>query len=158
LSVGDGKIGSMPLTDYFSATDDQSAMAVLDTLGGPMRASVDVVSLKNIDPVVCLVQLEAIMAGCSYEEAGRRPRSGTVLSSPDPEGPVVVSVSDSLGELLAAASADDLARAAHRWAQTDELRMMQADAETMAGILGDLAGLARRARASSQRLYCWWSL
>jgi hypothetical protein len=148
----------MPLTEYFSAADDQTAVAVLDTLGGPMRASLDVVPLKNIDPVVCLVQLEAIMAGCSYDEARQRPRAGKLLSSPEPEGAVVMSVSDSLRELLASASAADRADAARRWAQTDELRMMQADAETLADILGDLADLARRALASSQRLYCWWSL
>jgi hypothetical protein len=70
----------------------------------------------------------------------------------------VVSVSDTLCELLAVATADDLARAAGLWSQTDELRMMRADAETMASVLADLAGLARRAQASNQRLYCWWAL
>jgi hypothetical protein len=148
----------MPLCDYFSAADDQAAVAVLDTLGGPSQASLDVVDLKNIDPVVCIAQLEAIMAGCSYEDARRRPRSGQLLSSPEAEDAFVVSVSDTLCELLAVATADDLARAAGLWSQTEELRMMRADAETMASVLADLAGLARRAQASNQRLYCWWAL
>jgi hypothetical protein len=148
----------MPICDYFSATDDQAAVAVLDTPGGPGQASLDVVYLKNIDPVVCMAQLEAIMAGCSYEEASRRPRSGQLLSSPEAESAFVVSVSDTLCELLAAATEDDLAQAAELWSQTEELRMMRADAETMAGVLADLAGLARRAQASSQRLYCWLAL
>jgi hypothetical protein len=56
------------------------------------------------------------------------------------------------------AAADELARAADLWAQTEEIRWMHADAETMAGVLADLAGLARSAQASSQRLYCWWAL
>ena len=98
----------MPICDYFSAADDQAAVAVLDTLGGPSRASLDVVALKNIDPVVCMAQLEAIMAGCSYEEARQRPRSGQLLSSPEAEGAFVVSVSDTLCELLAVATGGDL--------------------------------------------------
>ena len=154
----DARIGLMPICDYFSAADDHAAVGVLDTLGGPSRASLDVVALKNIDPVVCMAQLEAIMAGCSYEEARQRPRSGQLLSSPDAEGAFVVSVSDTLCELLAVATADDLARAAELWSQTEELRMMRADAETMAGVLADLAGLARSAHGSNRRLYCWWGL
>jgi hypothetical protein len=144
----------MPICDYFSAADDQAAVAVPDTLGGPSRASLDVVALKNIDPVVCMAQLEAIMAGCSYEEARQRPRSGQLLSSPEGEGACVVSVSETLCELLAVATGDDLARAAELWSQTQELRSIRADAETVAGVMADLAGLARSAQASNRRLYC----
>jgi hypothetical protein len=148
----------MPICDYFSAADDQAAVAVLDTPGGPSRASLDVVYLKNIDPVVCMAQLEAIMAHCSYEEASRRPRSGQLLSSPEAESSFLVSVSDTLCELLAVAAEEDLVRAAEPWSLTEELRMIGVDAETAAGVLAALAGLARRARASDWRLYCWWTL
>lgn len=98
------------------------------------------------------------MAGCSYEEALQRPRSGQLLSSPDAESAFVVSVSDTLHELLAAASDEDLARAAESWSLTDELRMGRVDADTASGVLAALAGLARRARASGSHLYCWWAL
>lgn len=148
----------MPICDYFSAADDQAAVAVLDHPGGPGQASLDVVCLKNIDPVVCLGQLEAIMAGCSYEEARQRPRSGQLLSSPEAESAFVVSVSETLCELLAVAARDDLARAAESWSLTDELRMSRVDADTASGVLAALVGLARRARASNSRLYCWWAL
>ena len=116
------------------------------------------VALKNIDPVVCMAQLEAIMAGCSYEEARQRPRSGQLLSPPEAEGAFVVSVSDTLCGLLAVATADDLARAAELWSQTQQLRMMRAAVETVAAVMADLAGLARSAAASNRRLYCWWAL
>lgn len=33
------------MCDYFAAADDQAAVAVLDTLGGPGSASLDVISL-----------------------------------------------------------------------------------------------------------------
>lgn len=148
----------MPLCDYFSAADDEAAVAALQAPGGAGAASLDVVSLKNIDPVVCMARLEAIMAGCSYEEASQRPRSGELLSSPEAESAFVLSVSDTLRELLAGATEDDVVRAADPWSMTDELRMVGVDAQTAAGVLAALAGLARRARASDQRLYCLWTL
>ncbi|MFD8888785.1 hypothetical protein ACFV0H_40935 [Streptomyces erythrochromogenes] len=44
----------MTLCDYFSAADDQAAVAVLQSPGGPGRAELDVVLLKNIDSVVAI--------------------------------------------------------------------------------------------------------
>ncbi len=154
----DVRIGGMPLCDYFSAADDEAAVAVLQTPGGPGQASLDVVHLKNVDPVVCMAQLEAIMAACSYEEASQRPRSGQLLSSPEAESAFVVSVSDTLRELLAAATEEELARAAEPWSLTEELRTIGFDTEAAAGVLAALAGLARRAQASDLRLYCWWAM
>jgi hypothetical protein len=148
----------MPLCDYFSAADDQAAVAVLQTPGGPGQADLDVVFLKNIDPAVAIAQLEAIMTGCSYEDAGERPRSGQLLSAPEEGGAFVVSVTDTLAAALASASRDDLVRIAEPWSKTDELRQIGISVEVTAGVLEALAGLARRARTSGQRLYCWWAL
>ncbi|MEX0172499.1 hypothetical protein MRBLMG1_005226 [Streptomyces sp. LMG1-1-1.1] len=148
----------MTLCDYFSAADDQAAVAVVQTLGGPGQAALDVVSLKGIDPVVAIVQLEALVTGCSYEEAGRRPRSGQLLSEPEADGPLVFSVSDSLTEALVGAAREDLVRFAESWSMTAELKQGKVDAETAAGVLEALAGLAQRARVGGLRLYCWWSL
>ncbi|MFD3803098.1 hypothetical protein ACFWTC_05570 [Streptomyces sp. NPDC058619] len=147
----------MPMSDYFSAAHDQAAIAVLQTLGGPGQAGLDVVSLKNIDPVVAIAQLEAVMTGCSYEEASERPRSGQLLSSPEDES-FVVSVSDTLVDALASASRDDLVRFAELWSMTDELRQLGISVEVTVDVLEALAGLARRARASGLRLYCWLAL
>ncbi|MFE6052534.1 hypothetical protein ACFQ6N_17410 [Kitasatospora sp. NPDC056446] len=157
LSDADVRIGSMPLCDYFSAAGDQAAVSVLRTLGGPGPAGLDAVFLKNIDPVVSVARLEAVMTGCGFEEASERPRSGQLLSSPECE-PFVVSVSDSLADALAAASPEDLVRFAEPWARTDELRQLGISAEDTLDVLEALAGLAQRARASDQRLYCWWAL
>ncbi|MEU6705630.1 hypothetical protein [Streptomyces wuyuanensis] len=41
----DAGIAGMPLCDYFSATDDQAALADLRTPGGPGQAGLDVVFL-----------------------------------------------------------------------------------------------------------------
>ncbi|MFG2840994.1 hypothetical protein ACGFYE_39095 [Streptomyces zaomyceticus] len=148
----------MTLCDYFAAADDQAAVAVLDIPGGPGQAELDVVFLKNIDPVVAIAQLEAVMTGCSYEEASRRPRSGQVLSEPEDGPPFVVSLSDSLIDALGTATQDDLVRSAETWSATDELRQMGISIEDTTTVLKSLAGLAERAQGSGQRLYCWWAL
>ncbi|MEV3993851.1 hypothetical protein AB0J57_33720 [Streptomyces sp. NPDC049837] len=148
----------MTLCDYFSAADDQAAVAVLRTPGGPGQAELDVVFLKNVDPVVAIAQLEAVMTGRGYEEVSGHPRSGRLLSSAEDGPPFVVGVSDALFDALASATEDDLVRFAVPWSLTDELRQIPVSAETAAGVLKSLAGLAQRARASGLRLYCWWSL
>ncbi|MFG2757180.1 hypothetical protein [Streptomyces wuyuanensis] len=70
----------------------------------------------------------------------------------------MVSLTDTLIGALAAASPDDIVRFAEPWSTTDELRRIRISVEVTADVLAALAGLARRARASDQRLYCWWAL
>lgn len=72
----------MVMCDYFSASDDDVAVRVLDQPGGPDPSVFDVVPLKGIDPVVVTAQLEAILTGCTYDQASERPRAGRVLESP----------------------------------------------------------------------------
>ncbi|MGW2895993.1 hypothetical protein ACWDAO_15565 [Streptomyces sp. NPDC001212] len=148
----------MTLCDYFSAADDQAAVAVLQTPGGPGQAELDVVFLKNIDPVVAIAQLEAVMTRCSHEEAGERSRSGQLLSEPEDGPPFVVSVSDTLIDALITATQNDLVRFAELWSMTDELQQLGISVEVTASLLKNLAGLAHRARSNGQSLYCWWTL
>ncbi|MFJ9901015.1 hypothetical protein ACIQPR_47690 [Streptomyces sp. NPDC091280] len=157
VSVVDARMVGMPLSDYFLAADDQAAVTVLQVLGGPSRADLDVVLLENFDPVAAIPQLEAIMTGCSFEEASDHSRSGQMLSDPQGEGAFVVSLRDTLTAALASASQDDLLRFAEPWSRTDELEQLGMSVEVTAEILEVLAGLARRAQASSERLYCWWA-
>jgi hypothetical protein len=114
--------------------------------------------LKNIDPVVTIAQLEAIMTGCSYEEASECPRSGQLLSEPEDGPPFVVSLTDTLIDALATASPDDFVRLAEPWSMSDALRQIGIRVEVTADVLAALAGLAQRAQASGQRLCCWWAV
>ncbi|MFI1789745.1 hypothetical protein ACH40D_15015 [Streptomyces olivaceoviridis] len=123
LSAADAGIGGMALCDCFSAADDRAAVAVLRTSGGPGQADLDVVILKNIDPVVAIAQLEALMADCTREEAGERPRSGRLLSESEDGPPFVVSLSDTLVGALATATRNALAGFAEPWSMTGELRL-----------------------------------
>ncbi|MBD0742232.1 hypothetical protein BG418_12160 [Streptomyces sp. CBMA152] len=148
----------MVMCDYFSAADDSAAVRVLDEPGGPDGALFDVVALKGIDPVVVMAQLEAILTGCTFDEASKRPRSGQLLSSPEAESAFIISVSDTLQEALATATRDSLVEAAGPWAETDELRGNGVTVDTAAEVLALLAGLAGRARSSGMRLFCWWAL
>ncbi|MFF4709675.1 hypothetical protein ACWC4D_39950 [Streptomyces sp. NPDC001288] len=148
----------MTLCDYFSAADDQAALAVAERAGGPAEAALDVVFLKNIDPVVAIAQLEAILTDCTYEEASQRPRAGQLLSSPEDEGRFIISVSDTLAEALAEATRADLERVAESWSITAELQQSKVDAFNALDVLEALAGLAQRARAADMHLYCWWSI
>ncbi|MER7772945.1 hypothetical protein [Kitasatospora sp. NPDC096140] len=148
----------MTLCDYFSAADDQAALAVAERTGGLAEAALDVVFLKSIDPVVAIAQLEAILTDCTYEEASRRPRAGQLLSSPEEEGRLVISVSDSLADALAEATRADLERVAEPWSMTAELQQSKVDAFNALDVLEAMAGLAQRARAADMHLYCWWSI
>lgn len=148
----------MVMCDYFSARDDETALRVLDRPGGPDTGRFDVVSLKGIDPVVVMARLEAILTGCTYEEASGRPRAGELLSSPEAESAFVVGVSDTLQEALASATPASLAEAAEPWARTDELRQYGITADLAAEVLDLLSGLAGRARSAGCRMYCWWAL
>ncbi|MFE7711773.1 hypothetical protein ACFU6I_39835 [Streptomyces sp. NPDC057486] len=146
------------MCDYFSAPDDDAAIRVLDQPGGPDTSEFDVVPLKGIDPVVTMASLEAILTGCTYDEASRVPRAGRLLSSPDHESAFIISLSDTLQEALASAAHDGLAEAAHAWAETDEVQAYGITADTAREVLALLSGLAGRAGSACRRLYCWWAL
>ncbi len=124
--------------------------------GGPARAGLDVIFLKDIDPVDAVAQLEAVMTGCSYEEASKRPRVGQLLSSEDVDSPFVLTVSDTLFDVLVSASANDVRTVAEAWSATGGVHGF--DAATATVVVEALAGLAKRARAADLRLYCWWTL
>ncbi|HWS34687.1 MAG TPA: hypothetical protein VN408_18345 [Actinoplanes sp.] len=145
----------MPDADYFAAADDAAAIAVIEA-GGPTNVGLDVIFLKDIDPVDAIAQLEAIMTSCSYEEASKRPRVGHLLSSPDVESPFVLTVSDTLFEVLASATEAGVGAAAEAWAAAGGVRGL--DAATATVVVEALVGLAKRARLAGQQLYCWWTL
>ncbi|MFD4829011.1 hypothetical protein ACFWPV_03995 [Streptomyces uncialis] len=148
----------MVMCEYFSAADDDVAVRVLDQPDGPDPATFDVVPLRGIDPVVVLARLEAILTGCSYDEATRRPRSGQLLSSPESESAFIMSVSDTLQEALASATPAALAEAAGPWSGTEELEASGYTSEDAGQALAQLAGLAGRAGADGRRMYCRWAL
>lgn len=157
------------LFDYFAAGSDEAAAAAIDRVGGPGSQAVpvppatdvsfalvvyDTVSVKGIDPVVQLGTLEELLTGRPYDEIANDPRSGHIVAARDGGERLVCTITDSLLAALAQSNGDALRRVAEPWSQTEEF-WGAADPEVLADVLGDLAGLARRARADDRRLYCW---
>jgi len=66
----------------------------------------------------------------------------------------VVTLTDELQTALADADGARLASVAVPWSHTEEF-FGQGDPQILAGLLHELAELARRARNRGERLYCW---
>jgi hypothetical protein len=114
----------------------------------------DTLSVKGIDPVVQLGTLEELLTGRPYHDVVDDPRSGHNLAMRDGGERLVVTLTDSLAATLAEASDETLERVARPWSQSDEF-WNSADPSDLAEFLKELAGLARRAEAGDQKLYCW---
>ena len=145
----------VPFTDYFLAPDDTIAAAALAD-GGPVSTNLPTVEAKNVDPMVNLGHLEAILTGVSYEAVladGRHGRALTDVASGDADQ-VIVAVTDTLRDALAGAAPAALDAAALRLTATEELAGL--DPAGIADFLVRLAGLARR--ANGWHLYCYWAL
>lgn len=112
------------------------------------------VSLKGIDPMVQMGTLESLLTGRAYEEVAGQPRSGHTVADRYGGERVVCTLTDSLATALAEADPETLAQVAEPWSKTEEF-WGQADPEALTGVLSELAALARHARESGQRLYCW---
>jgi hypothetical protein len=80
-----------------------------------------------------------------------------MISDPQSETVWVCRLSETLTGALADASPDLLREVAEPWSRTEELAGWRDHGE-LAMDLGALAGLARQARTSGGRLYCWMSL
>lgn len=143
------------LYDYFSAPDDQTAAATLE--GSPDPERFDVMSAGGIDPAVQLGTLESLLRAVPYEQVMASRGQGMLVSDPNSDSNWVIRLTDTLRDALAAATPGQLAEVAVPWSQTDEF-WGRGDADLLASVLGDFAGLAQRARARGDHLYCWVSL
>lgn len=114
----------------------------------------DTVSVEGIDPVVQLGTLEELLTGRPYDDIVEDPRSGQAVATRNGGERLVLTLTESVTTALAEAGNDRLSGVAVPWSQTEGF-WGAGDPEVLAGFLGDLSGLARRARDRDQRLYCW---
>ncbi len=145
----------MPLIDYFTAPSDTDAARVHLGSGGPATLGFDTVSAKGIDPAVALGNLESIMTDRPYEEVVNRSRQCDLLTD-DEEDALVVTVTDTLRDALAAAHDERRRHTAEQWAATEELA--HTTPEMLADFLGQFATLASSASERGHHHYCWWAL
>lgn len=149
------------LTDYFSAPSDAAEASALDRVGGPGQPAAgpspsppfDTFQSKGLDPYVIMGKLEEALTGQDYRAITSGPQYRRLVAKGGAQGPWVVEVSSQLQAALSLAGSDQLARAAARWSLAEELA--GASPEEMTGVLKDLSGLARRATAKGEYLYCW---
>jgi hypothetical protein len=149
------------LTDYFSAPSDAAAASALDRVGGPGQPAAgpsplppfDTFQSKGLDPAVIMGKLEEALTGQDYRVITARTQHGRMVAKGGAHGPWVAKVSSPLQAALSQADSSKLARAAAQWSQAEELR--GASAEDLTPILEELSGLARRATARDEHLYCW---
>ncbi|MBV1852719.1 hypothetical protein [Catellatospora tritici] len=145
------------LFDYFRAADDTAAVQLVQDLdGGPVvvpGSPADAVDLQMIDPVLILGYLVGFARG----------DEGTVdfallWRSAGDRGPSVVSLDDATRDTLAAITEDEMLALSARWGQVEELNWDEplADDE-MVTTIEALSGLAQRAQAADEHLYCWSS-
>ncbi|MFI7212499.1 hypothetical protein [Micromonospora maritima] len=145
------------LCDYFSAPDDEAAAAVADVPGGPGSApdpGLDVVELKGTQPTVQLGTLEALLTGRDYDAVTENSRWCKAVAVRHDGEVLVLSLTDELQAALADAPQSRLREVAEPWSTTEEF-WGQAEPSVLAEALIELAGLARRATARAERLYCW---
>ncbi|MER5705364.1 hypothetical protein ABT023_25960 [Micromonospora sp. NPDC002296] len=153
------------LYDYFRAADDEAvAASMAATNGGPLVGAaalpeVDVVEAKGIDPSVVLGQAVSLALDVPWDVGlvdDRLIWPDAVTAAAEHDGPWVVRLGDRARDVLAALAEDRLPALADRWSRIDELSW--GEPVDMLPVLRRLVGLARRAQASEQHLYCWMSL
>lgn len=170
------------LSEYFIAPTNDDAATMLDRFGGPGRESFPVAPPRRglfrrnveptaprefealyptvegggMEPLLHLGALEVLLTGSGPEDGTGLLSDDQVVASRDEEQ-WVVCVRDALTAALADASVDDLARLAEQWLRSGEY-WGSADEVELAGLLHQLAGLARLARERDHTMYCWVSL
>jgi hypothetical protein len=119
----------------------------------PSRAF-DGIDIKGIDSVK-FGTLQSILTGRPFEE---------LLSEYDPvvtvsdEGPWVFRIPHELLTRLVALDHTERARVAKQWASTEEFGLDGWAEDDVAGALGSISTLARKAVDSGQTLFLWMSL
>jgi len=108
----------------------------------------------GIDPVVQMGTFEELLTGRSYDDIVEDPRSSHTVAERDGGERLVLTLTDTLRDALAAASAERLAELAVPWSQTEEF-WGEGEPEVLSTFLNSLAGLARQAQEKQERLYCW---
>lgn len=154
------------LTDYFRAP---GRVNVLESVNGVQHWSYrdggfDGIELKAIDPRVLLGKLVAVIVGVDWspdlvEDTPVYPSENPPDSEPrddDPwaTGPWITELSIGARQKLASVDTDRIAEVASVWAESEEFGGYM-DAETAAVIIEEFRGLALRAEAADELLYCW---
>jgi hypothetical protein len=156
------------LCDYFRAADAASVAKLMQLTdgGSPIHhgqePAADSVDAKGIEPAVTLGQLVERILGVDDDGAdvigGGLVWPAGAESAEDYEGPWVVVLDDQARDALAGVEAAQVPELATWWSGIEEIYGGDDAIEPLTGVLTELSGLARRAQAAGDHLYCWISL
>lgn len=154
------------LCDYFLAQSDDQAAATIDWVGGPSdppskrgllrKTRVEgypTVSMNGIEPAVMMSTLEHLLTGAAVDTLISQ-NARRQLADRDGGERLVMAVSPSLRDALAAADESSLRRVAQPWSETEEF-FGQGDPVVLGECLLELAALARQGLNTGGHLYCW---
>ncbi|GIH10369.1 hypothetical protein Rhe02_84360 [Rhizocola hellebori] len=154
------------LYDYFRAADDATVLELMEKLeGGPIvtgeGTGVDAIDFKGIDPGVALGQLVAFALNVPWDVdlVSDELVWPSEEEAEEGEGAIVTRLPDSVRDVLAAITPDQVPQLAQQWVGIEEFAGYDdTDEEFCAGGIEEVAGLAQRARDHGEHLYCWCSL
>ncbi|GAA4558230.1 hypothetical protein [Planotetraspora kaengkrachanensis] len=166
--------------EYYRASDREAAVVRPDrsrVVANPSREvpAFDAVETKWVDPKVVLGRLVTFIGDVDFsldlvgtvtlypppEGAPKSDKEWDALPEDSPylEGPGIEELTVNVRDVLAGADDARLPLVAERWSKIEEFsHFSSVDGEYMLSLVRGLAGLARRAKASDQMLYCWSSL
>ncbi|MFJ6479965.1 MULTISPECIES: hypothetical protein [unclassified Streptomyces] len=141
---------------YYAATDDAHAAEAVehDTLE-EMGSGYDQLVLTGIDPEVHMPALDTLISGRSVEAVEADPPYGRFINSSDDGGTVCHSFTEAFRDALAGLAPEKVRAVAADWAVSEVFRGRDTDADVLAQVLTELAGIARDAADRGDRLYYW---
>ncbi|MFB7208995.1 hypothetical protein [Streptomyces sp. NPDC056255] len=137
---------------FFLAPHDEAATAVVDR--GP-DGVFDSLVFGNFDATEAMIEWEGIFTGHSFDELVDADEPRVVADPGNGEGPMLFVASRALHDALAIADQPKLAEVSELWVRERAADGEGIDPDVAAGILGDLAKLARSSGGGNDRLYCW---
>ncbi|MFD8784666.1 hypothetical protein [Kitasatospora sp. NPDC059599] len=170
------------LTDYFRAPDAAAVVRALQLTGGGRPdfddgtgsgsgagsgsgSGFDGVAAKRVDPAIVLGRLVAAVRREEWQPdtvaespvwpTTPQPGPGGPVGEDDPwaSGPWVTELGDAVRDTLAGVPDERVPEVVGQWALAQEWN--GADPSDLLPLAEELIGLARRARAAGERLYCW---
>lgn len=141
------------ITSYFAASDEQLAQLRSSGRLNPATAGLPSVDAGGLSPYA-LVTLDAAVTGAEAD-AIRDDVLGQPLEVVDDGEQLLWAVRPELREALADLAEPQLEEAAAQWADTEEMSLDGFEASACALLLGNLARLARQAKADGLGLYVW---
>ncbi|MEV6899784.1 hypothetical protein [Amycolatopsis sp. NPDC051372] len=144
------------LYDYFTANSDKEAATALEAPGGP-AALFPTAAFKGIDPFMQVPRAEAFLTGITEEAAADNPRAMKLVAEVGGSEATVVTLTDEFRDALAATDETRRRELAEFWSHAEDLGG-EATAEDLLAVVDELAALAKQAKPTNGRLYCWVAL